>query len=130
VEIWRAGKRQQLGVTVGEFPAEKTAAAPRSAPAQKEALNGLGLAVQELPPEGRKALGVEYGLVVADVSEGPAAQSPIQPGDVIVAVNQEKFRSLEEFNKLLSQRKKGESVALLVRRGEGALYVPIELGAS
>ncbi len=130
IEVWRGGKRQQLAVTVGEFPAEQTAASLRQAPAQKEALSGLGLAVRELPAEGRKALGVEFGLVVADVSDGPAAKSPIQPGDVIVGVNQEKFRSFEEFNKLLAQRKKGESVALLVRRGESSLYVPIELGAS
>jgi serine protease Do len=86
--------------------------------------------VQELPPEGRKALGVDYGLVVADVVGGPAARSPIQPGDVIVAVNQERFHSLEEFKKLIARHKKGESVALLVRRGENALYVPLEIGAA
>ena len=45
----------------------------------------------------------------------------------LIAVGQERFRSLEEFNKLIGQRKKGESVPLLVRRGEGALYVPLEV---
>ena len=94
----------------------------------KQASNELGLAVQELPPEGRKALGVEYGLVVAEVVGGPAARSPIQPGDVIVAVGQEKFASMEEFRQLIARHKKGESVALLVRRGENALFVPLELG--
>src|SRR6185295_6546446 len=91
LEVWRNGKREQLAVTVGEFPSE-AAAAPEQAP-KKEASSALGLAVQELPPEGRKALGVDYGLVVADVVGGPAARSPIQPGDVILAVNQEKFNS-------------------------------------
>jgi serine protease Do len=128
LEVWRDGKRQQLSATVGEFPSETTAAA--RAPSPKEATNDLGLAVQELPPEGRKALGVDYGLVVADVVGGPAARSPIRPGDVIVAVNQEKFNSVEEFRKLLARHKKGDSVALLVRRGESALYVPLELGAA
>ena len=83
--------------------------------------------MSELPPEGRKALGVEYGLVIEDVRGGAAAASGIQPGDVIVAVGQEQFRSFEEFNKLLARRKKGERVPLLVRRGESALYVPVEL---
>jgi serine protease Do len=129
VEVWRNGKRQQLAVTVGEFPAEQTASTPPQGPASMEAGSGLGLSVRELPPEGRKALGVDYGLVVADVGEGAASRSPIQPGDVIVGVNQERFKSLAEFNKLLSQRKKGDNVALLVRRGESAMYVPIELGA-
>jgi serine protease Do len=127
IEVWRAGKRERLSATVGEFPAEETAAGPR--PAQpKNASNELGLAVEELPPEGRKALGVDYGLVVAEVVGGPAARSPIQPGDVIVAVGQQRFASMEEFRQLIAQHKKGESVALLVRRGEGALFVPLELG--
>jgi serine protease Do len=85
--------------------------------------------VSELPPEGRKALGVDYGLVVEDVApSGPAARSPLQRGDVIVAVGQEKFSSVEEFTKLLEKHKKGDNIALLVRRGEGALYVPLEVG--
>jgi serine protease Do len=123
LEIWRNGRREQLAATVGEFPAETTTAS-RQAPA-KETGNNLGLAVSELPPEGRKALGVDYGLVVEDVRGGAAANSGIQPGDVIIAVGQDPFRSLEEFNKLLAQRKQGEPVPLLVRRGESALYVPV-----
>ena len=124
LEVWRNGKAERLAVNVGEFPAEAKAAA-RAAPA-KDKHDNLGLAMSELPPEGRKALGVDYGLVVEDVSGGAAAGSGLERGDVIVAVGQERFRSLEEFNKLLARRK-GERVPLLVRRGESALYVPVEL---
>jgi serine protease Do len=126
VALWRNGKREQLAVTVGEFPAEQTARA-KELP-EKGSPTGLGLAVRELPAEGRKELNVDYGLVVEDVGGGAAGRSPIQPGDVIVAVNQEKFRSLEEFNRLIAKHKKGEKVALLVRRGEATLYVPIDVG--
>jgi len=126
LEVWRNAKREQLTATVGEFPSESATASRK--PAAKEASDDLGLSVQELPPEGRKALGVEYGLVVADIVGGPAARSQIQPGDVIVAVGQDKFGSMEEFKKLIARHKKGDSVALLVRRGEGALFVPLEIG--
>jgi len=125
--IWRDGKRETLSLAVGEVPGERTAA-KADKPAAKETPNQLGLAVRELPPEDRKALGIEYGLVVVDVAPGPSRASPILPGDVIVAVNQSRFASLEEFNKLLAAHSKGDRVALLVRRGEGALYVPIEVG--
>lgn len=125
LEVWRGGRREQLAATVGEFPAD-TSAASREAPA-KAADISLGLAVSELPPRGRKALGVDYGLVVEEVRGGPGEGSGIRPGDVIVAVGQEQFRSFEEFNKLLAQRKKGERAPLLVRRGASALYVPVEL---
>jgi serine protease Do len=66
--------------------------------------------------------------VVAEVTGGPASRSPIQPGDVIVAVGQDRFRSFEEFRKLVETRKKSGSVALLVRRGDSAIYVPLEMG--
>ena len=127
LEVWRNGKREQLSATVGEFASESDPTASRK-PAAKEASDDLGLSVQELPPEGRKALGVEYGLIVSDVVGGPAARSPIQPGDVIVAVGQERFANMEEFKQLIARYKKGESVALLVRRGAGALFVPLEIG--
>jgi serine protease Do len=131
IEVWRGGKRERLTATVGEFPAETASAsgAGKAAPQPKEASSELGLAVQELPPEGRKALGVPYGLIVAEVTGGPAASSPIQAGDVIVGVGTDKFASFDEFKKLIARHKKGESVALLVRRGEGTLYVPLEIGA-
>ena len=128
LEVWRNGKRERLSATVGEFPPEPTASSAKPAGSKATASSDLGLAVEELPPEGRKALGVDYGLVVAEVTGGPAAHSPIQPGDVIVAVGQDRFKSFEEFRKLVENRKKSGSVALLVRRGDSALYVPLQMG--
>jgi serine protease Do len=128
IEVWRNGKRERLSATVGEFPSEAKSASRQEA--TKQASSDLGLSVTELPAEGRKALGVEYGLIVAEVTGGAAARSSLQPGDVIVAVGADKFSSLEEFKKLVARHKKGDSVALLVRRGEGALYVPLEIGAA
>lgn len=130
VELYRNGKRERAQVTVGEFPPDQKVAS-KGRPQKKERAsdeNGLGLAVAELPPEARKQLGVDYGLVVEDVVGGPAERSPIQPGDVILAVNQQRFASIQEFNRLVSQYRKGDKLALLVRRGEGSVYVPIEVG--
>ncbi|HEU0204218.1 MAG TPA: PDZ domain-containing protein, partial [Burkholderiaceae bacterium] len=111
--VLRGGERRTLQVTVGEFPDEAQSPADR-----------LGLSVSELPPEGRKQLGVDYGVVVEQV-QGAAAATPIRRGDVIVAVNKNRFRSLEEFRQLLAKAKPGEPVALLVRRGEAAMYVAV-----
>ncbi|MGQ0547827.1 MAG: Do family serine endopeptidase [Betaproteobacteria bacterium] len=127
MEVLRQGKRQSLKVTVGEIPQEETLA--KAEPKEKpQAANRLGLAVRELPPADRKTLGVDYALVVVDVVGPQAQSSPILPGDIILAVNQQRFSSLEEFNKLLAQHEKGSRVALLVRRGEGAIYVPMPVG--
>ena len=125
MRVWRGGKAETVAINVGEVQPDPKKTAKESAP--KTPPNRLGLAVRELPAEDRKALGVEFGLVVLEVAR-PNAGMPIMPGDVIVAVNQKPFKSLEEFNKLIADAPKGQTLALLVRRGEGALYVPVEVG--
>ncbi len=128
LQIVREGKQQSLQAAIGEAAAASTAAATGATkPGQAMKPSNMGLAVRELAPEERKALGVDYGLVVTDVADKLAA-SPIRPGDVIVAVNQNRFKSLEEFNRLIASQKAGGQVALLVRRGQGALYIPVEVG--
>ncbi|HEX6268321.1 MAG TPA: DegQ family serine endoprotease [Burkholderiales bacterium] len=127
LEVLRKGERRTLGATIGEMPSSSERTAAAKPPAQGTP-SRLGLALRELQPEERKKLGVEYGVVVVDIAQGPAARTPIRRGDVIVAVNQARFKSIEEFTKLIEAQQKGDTVALLVRRGEGAIYVPIEVG--
>ena len=130
MEVIREGKPVKLQITVGEIPSEETAAAASKPEAKEKATpaNKLGLAVRELPAAELKTLGVDYAVVVVDVVGPPARSSPILPGDIILAVNQQRFSSIEEFNKLIAAQKEGSSVALLVRRGDGSLYVPMPVG--
>jgi serine protease Do len=122
ITVWRDGKEQQIEVTPGELPPDKPLAQAESRKGEQSAR--LGISVSELPPSERKALGIEFGLVVQGVEK---AGVPLRQGDVIVAVNSKRFASLEEFQKLISEQK-GETVALLVRRGEGTVYVPVAVG--
>jgi serine protease Do len=124
--VWRERQRRTLELRVGEVAPEPNAAA-RQAPEKQEDAR-LGMAVRELMPAERSALGVDYGLMVVDVAQRSGPGSPLLPGDVIVGVNQRRFTSKQEFEKLITAHGKGEMVALLVRRGEVALYVPVELG--
>jgi len=125
MRVWRSGKAETLAIHVGEVQPDATKTSKENAPKMKP--NRLGLAVRELPAEERKALGVDFALVVLEVAR-PNASMPILPGDVIVAVNQRSFKSIEEFNKLIAEAQNGQTIALLVRRGEGTLYVPVEVG--
>jgi len=125
--IWREGKRQTLQLRVGEVPAETAKVEPGKAPLKEEQAR-LGVAVRELTGAETKALGVEYGLLVLEVASRPGPGSNILPGDVIVGVNQKRFANRQEFDKLIAAQKKGDMVALFVRRGELSLYVPLEVG--
>jgi len=124
LEVWREGASRQVQVTIGEFPAEQMLA---SAPAASgKTGNRLGIAVSVLPPPGRKAMGIDFGLVVEAID--PAADvGRIRRGDVIAGINNTEFSSVEQFNQIVDSQKPGSAVALLVRRGNAALYVAADV---
>src|SRR5688572_9834713 len=123
LRIWRNGNAEEVKFVAGELVAE--AKAPKPAPDKTSKPNRLGLVVSELAPAQRKALGIDYGLVI-ESAEG--SRTPLRPGDIIVGVGRETLKSLEEFNRLIAEQKSGDTVALLVRRGEATVYVPVEVG--
>jgi serine protease Do len=125
VAISRAGERLALELTLGEMPEEQ---APKADPpaADPRERRPLGIGVRELTPGERRQLGVDYGLLVREVPAG----SPLLPGDVIIAVGEQPIASRQEFEQLVSRRPGREPVALLVRRGESALYVSVEASGS
>jgi serine protease Do len=130
LDVARGGERRSVTATLAEAPTPRTETRRARTPdnAGHQGMSRLGIAVSELPPAGRRALGVDYGLVVEGV-EGDNADSPLRRGDVIVGVGAERFRSLDEFHRRLREARAGSRVALLVRRGEATLYVPVTVGA-
>jgi serine protease Do len=124
IEVWRQGKAKELHITVGEM--KSLAAQDKGDELAEAASPKLGLAVRPLR-EGEKT-GIEggRGLLVENVKQGPAAQSGIQPGDVILAVNGARVASVEQLSEQLG--KAGKRLALLIQRGERTMFVPITIG--
>jgi serine protease Do len=127
MQIWRKGAAKDVTVTVGEMPEEKVVQrAGRRDSKAGNVVARLGLTVSELSAEQRKELGIGGGLLVEDV-QGAAAKAGIRRGDVLMALNNQDIKSVEQLTQLLNQFEKAKSVALLIRRGDGALYVPLRL---
>jgi serine protease Do len=122
LEVWRDGKRQRLAVTVGEAPSQQRAAA-----ADPADLSGarLGVAVRALTPEEQKQANMQGGVLVEQVA-GAAAKAGIRPGDIIVSVNQKPVKNVEELQ--AATKGADKTMAVLVQRGEGRIFVPVELG--
>ena len=70
------------------------------------------------------------GGVLVGAVQGAAARAGIRPGDVILAVNQQNVKSVEQFREAMGRVEKGGTVALLVRRGSNSLYVPFRADAN
>ena len=130
VQVWRKGASKEIMVAVGELPAEKVASS--KTPGRKgksqppEAGNKLGLALAELSAEQRKELQVSGGLLVEDV-QGPAAKAGIQPGDVILSLNNSELKTMDQFNQAVAHLENRRNVALLVKRGDSTQFVTIRL---
>jgi serine protease Do len=123
VQVWRKGSTKNLAMTVGEAPTEKVA----QRPARMESVAGrLGLGLNDLSEAQKKELQISRGVVVVEV-QASAARAGIRRGDVITAVNNYDVKSVEQFNQLLAGYKAGQNIALLVRRGERALFIPFKL---
>ncbi|THF62251.1 DegQ family serine endoprotease [Pseudothauera rhizosphaerae] len=123
LRLWRDGKTRDVTAVLGEMSSEPLAAAEPAA--GESAGSRLGLAARALNPREASQLGVAGGLVVERAS-GPAARAGLQQGDVILALNNQPVRTVEEFRQLLDRA--GNRFALLIQRGDARLFVPIRLG--
>jgi serine protease Do len=127
--VLRKGKRQEIRVTIGELP-EEDELAMRDAPGHKKRVRLLGLAVGDLSDEQRRelSLGTEGGgVLVRDVKEGPARAAGIRPGDVIQMLNNTPVNSVSELKELVDDLPKGKSVAVLVLRKTGPLFLALRV---
>jgi serine protease Do len=130
IQVWRKGVTKDLTVIIGEIPDEKLASkSGRSAKPAETPANRLGLVVSELTPQQKRELKIDSGLVVEDIRNN-TARADLRPGDVILAVISRgvstDVKSVDQFNKLLSQLDKTANITLLVRRGEIQTFITIK----
>jgi serine protease Do len=111
---WRRGRflvsRVSLGKEVEPAPARPLASRPAAM---------LRFDVRALTPE----MGVVVALVRPD---RPAVEPGLRVGDIIREINQEPIRTMADFGRLVDAVKPGDWLALLVQRGQAAVYVAVE----
>ena len=82
--------------------------------------------VEELSSEAGKRLKIENGVQVVDVDDfGPARDAGILKGDVITMIDNRAIDSVGDFEAITDELKSGKSVALLVQRRAGPVFLAI-----
>jgi serine protease Do len=131
VQLWRGGGVKDVALTVAEFPEEHQAAPRQVALRHSEPLGSrLGLVVSALSGEQKRHSRSEGGVAVKD-ARGIAARAQLRAGDVVVSGTrkgaQSEFRSVDQFNHFAGSVERGESVSLLVRRGDTQSFVSLRV---
>ncbi len=139
VTVWRNGHDEQVQVNVGQMPTDKQEVASDDqsqgqSQVGPEKSSALGLQLGQLDSSTRKQLGLKgevKGVVVTQVApDSPAAELGMQPGDVIVAINQQTVASPRDAAQRLKQaQQKGDKHLLLLLNRHGVnQYVGLNVG--
>ncbi len=124
--VMRDGDEQTLTVEVGELPDD--AEARFSPGAGAPAAGALGLTVAPLDEDRRAEAGIEGGVEVKSVADGAAARAGIQPGDLILSLNNQPVDSPEQFASVAADLPDSGSVPILVFRDGGSRFLALKLG--
>ncbi len=122
IELVRNRETRTVDVAVGEADTPQVASAEAGADADT---GRLGVVVRALGDEDRHALEEDHGVLVEQAG-GPAARAGIRSGDVILAVNASPVSNPEDLQRLIGAAP--AQVALLIKRDNAEIYVPVKLG--
>ena len=124
IKVIRDGKTKTLEIEIGEMPAELAGASSGEKLATK-----LGFEVEGLSDETRRKLDAKKveGVVVTDISPESPAAGMLRTGDIIVSVNKNRVRSVEEFASRTKDVGSGDDLLLRVYRGGGWQYLILKL---
>jgi serine protease Do len=124
VEVIRKGQKESFKVKIGKLEEEK------EAEAAVEEKSDVGMTVEEITPELARHFGLseKSGVVVVEVdSNSPAGEAGIRQGDIIVEIDQQPMKRIDDYRKKIRQYKKGDTILLLLKRGGSTLYLTLKI---
>lgn len=128
LKILRNGKQRSVEVKLGELPAEESM---KLAGGEKPrvAENRLGLMVSEVTEEIRAhyQLPSRRGVMVESVTGRAAREAGIQQGDIILSINKVEVEDVPQFNQLIKSLPADKTVALLVHRDTGPIFLALRV---
>ncbi|WP_407290849.1 DegQ family serine endoprotease [Stutzerimonas zhaodongensis] len=128
LEVVRDGQRKTLNIDIGALPEDGDVLASAEGPSAKtQSNNRLGVSVTELTDAQRQALEISGGVVISDISQGPAAMIGLRPGDVITHLNNEAIDSVKKFSQVVKDLPKNRSVSMRVLREGRASFITFKL---
>lgn len=128
VKILRNGKQQTVKVNIGELPPEEAVQLADTQP-PKVSENRLGMMVSQVTEQIRRhyKLPSRSGVVVESVTGRAAREAGIQQGDIIISLNGVEVEDVAQFNQLVADLPADKTVALLVHRNTGPIFLALRV---
>lgn len=139
VVLWRKGEEMTVEVTLGRLEDQEATAASRSSEEKNgnggddATIDDMGLTVSSLTAKLREQYEVPdniEGVIVTDVaSGGNAAQKGVQPGDILLEMNQETVSAPGDVANIVASVKEAgrRSVLVLFTRGGDRRFIVVPL---
>ena len=130
VTVIRNGERRVIDLKLGELFDDQANVQKSRQPVGPESVESerLKLTVGELQADDRDAMGLEEGGVrVERVISGPAKEAGVMVGDIIVSLDNRDISTVRQFKEIVDSLKRGRTVAVLVQRNQGPIFLAIEL---
>ena len=130
LNVVRQGTPIELTVNIGELPSDDDLRqSVRPAALADPVENTLKLTVVPLDDETRSTLGIDTGGVLVESvdPDGPAATAGVREGDAISTIDNRPVDSAGEVAQVLRELDGRSSVAVLVHRAEGPVFLALKL---
>ena len=124
--IIRDKERKAMDVVLGSLPEKSLRNLSQISPDLPEK-NRMGIEVEDLIPQDKNQLGLNRGVLVSRVMEGPAKNANIQKGDVITDINGERVDSTQNFDVLLESLPARVAISVRLVRNRQPLFIAIKL---
>jgi serine protease Do len=125
--VLREGKNRTIEIKIGELPDDALTRKVEKKRDLSTNVDNLGLNLRELDEETKSEAGVDHGVVVVDVSKGPAEEIGLRSNDIIQMLDNQKVESVAGLQKILETIKPGRSVAILVYRDTGPVFLAMRM---
>ncbi len=125
ITLVRSGKEHAVTARIAAMAAEELAANDSDRPTQGK----WGLKLQDITPDLARQLRLkaDEGALVASVQEGsPAHEAGVRQGDVILEVNRESVKSVNDVKERVARADDRETLLLLIQREQGSQYVVLK----
>jgi len=124
VEVIRKRTVKHFTVKIAQLPEQ---AQPSSLSKEQPS---LGIVVEEITAELAEELGLRdvSGIIVIHVEDdGAGAEAGVEPGDIILEIDQVPVKTLAHFQSLLDRYNTGDTILFFVKRQGTTLYLTLEL---